>query len=121
MHTANCLAVDDIGSINKAFDLEIPAPDSVRFVPVYLGLSDSAVLQAHPSNPFALSPPSSAIALSQAGDFANGSTDCESFCTRKVSNNCKVHMAPICCHLTKSVYLTPSRSKMEGTVAHGVR
>jgi hypothetical protein len=52
-------------------DLEISAPDSVRLVPVYLGLPNSAVFQANASDTFALPPPAAAIALSEAGEFPN--------------------------------------------------
>ena len=81
-------------------DLEISAPDPVRLVPVYLGLSDSAVFQADASNTFALSPPSSAIALSKAGELPNGSTSREGLGMRDVSNDLEVNRAPICRRLT---------------------
>jgi hypothetical protein len=64
---------------------------------VYLGLSDSAVFQVDASNTFALSPPTSAIALSEAGDFPNGSTNGEGLGMRDVSNDLEVHRAPIRC------------------------
>jgi hypothetical protein len=81
-------------------DLEISAPDTVRLVPVYLGLSDSAVFQADASNTFALSPPTSAIALAKSSEFPNGSTNREGLGMRDVSNDLEVHRAPICCRLT---------------------
>jgi len=82
------------------FDLDISAPDPVRLVPVYLGLSDSAVFQADASDTFALSSPTSAIALSKAGEFANGSTNCEGLGMRNIANDLEVHRASICCRLT---------------------
>jgi hypothetical protein len=81
-------------------DLEISAPDPVRLVPVYLGLSDGAVVQTDASNTFALSPPTSAIALSKAGEFPNGSTSREGLGMRDVSYDLEVHRAPIFCRLT---------------------
>jgi hypothetical protein len=59
----------------EAFNLESLLPDSMRFVPVNLGSSDSAIDQTNGCNPFTLAPAPSSIPFTEACAVSDAPAD----------------------------------------------
>ena len=63
---------------DDALDLELLAPDAVRFVPVELRRAGRAIFKPDPSDPFSLTPASSPVEFPKSRKLANAASagDC---------------------------------------------
>ncbi len=71
MQITNCRSAlwRAVGLVEQAFDLEFLLADTVRFIPMDLGLCYSTIWQAHCCSAFELLPPAEAINLLKASQF----------------------------------------------------
>jgi hypothetical protein len=61
----------DHGSIQESFDFHFSSPDAMRFIPVKLGETHTAVLHTDPGNAFELSPSAGAKLTPEPHDIVD--------------------------------------------------
>jgi len=62
-------------SVDIALDLELPAPNTISLVPVYLREPSSAIRKSDTGNTLSFSPVTAPIEFAQSPNFSNGRTD----------------------------------------------
>lgn len=79
--------------VDVTLDLEVSPANSVRFVPVYLGQKNCAVLQADSSYAFAFPPAAPAMQSTQTWQLSDRGTDGERFNMRDFTDDLEIHQA----------------------------
>ncbi len=72
-------------------DLEFALGNASGLVPMYLSLQGTSILEAHLRDTLALSPAAAAVALAQAGDFADSGARSDGFRVGYVAQDFEVH------------------------------